>query len=442
MPGLLDILGGNFGTDDPRQAAYLALASGLLSGRGNFGQVAGQAAMGGQEAFQSARKAQVQQKLIEAQMADAAAQAKQREQESARLEAIMKMIPGMSQSGVQGTPGQSAGSMQGIPQQAIAMDLLMNKGTNVPKWMYESTKPDYSNIDTGGGTQIVNRNDPNAPRMYKKDLSPGETQTDAWRRFEHANPSAAQQATQAVQDSRLQWETGGLPQSNPVATPKSADVMQMIMEDAKRTGTKAFDFDIGGAKGSVKVPEGKAGSPPILEQVSPKERQQLTIDQPAAQSVASSALQMSDRIKSLASELKTHPGLPSIVGKISQYPALDLLPSTRDARALQDSLVNQIGIQALNDMRQMSKTGGAVGQVTEREWPILQQSIAAVGKAQTPEGYKTALDNLVAQVDSSMTRVRAAYEKTYGKLDYETPPHAKQNTSSSGSSDGWSIKPK
>jgi len=58
MPGLLDLLGGNFGVEDPRQAAYLALASGLLSGRGNFNQIVGNSMIGAQDTFQKSRHAQ------------------------------------------------------------------------------------------------------------------------------------------------------------------------------------------------------------------------------------------------------------------------------------------------------------------------------------------------------------------------------------------------
>jgi hypothetical protein len=232
-------------------------------------------------------------------------------------------------------------------------------------------------------------------------------------RIESINPSTRPQEAPQVSPS------GPLMTSSP-------NLMDRVIEDARRSGIKGFDFDLGGIKGSMKVPGGDR----IIDQVVPAERQKLMMDEPAAASVTTSALQMSERIKSIASELKAHPGLPSIVGKISQYSALDLLPSTRDARALQDSLVNQIGIQALNDMRQMSKTGGAVGQVTEREWPILQQSIAALSKEQTPEGYKIALDNLVQQTNASMARVKAAYEKTYGELDYKSAEHVKQGSSS------------
>ena len=63
MPGLLDLLGGNFGTDDPRQAAYLALASGLLSGKGSFNSVAGNAMMGAQNTFMKSREDQRQHEL-------------------------------------------------------------------------------------------------------------------------------------------------------------------------------------------------------------------------------------------------------------------------------------------------------------------------------------------------------------------------------------------
>lgn len=86
MPGLFDSLMGNLGTDDPQKAAYLALASGLLAGKGNFGQVAGQAMMGSQEAFQNAKKMQQQAELQRAQMQEYAAQSALRQAQAKKLE--------------------------------------------------------------------------------------------------------------------------------------------------------------------------------------------------------------------------------------------------------------------------------------------------------------------------------------------------------------------
>ena len=53
---------------------------------------------------------------------------------------------------------------------------------------------------------------------------------------------------------------------------------------------------------------------------------------------------------------------------------------------------------------------------------------------------EAALENLVNQVDASMGRVRAAYESTYGTLDYKTPKHVNQYESEPKANDGWTVK--
>lgn len=55
-------------SDDPKDAAFNAMAFGLLGGKGNFNQVASGALMSGQEAMMSAKKAQQQSKLSDMQM--------------------------------------------------------------------------------------------------------------------------------------------------------------------------------------------------------------------------------------------------------------------------------------------------------------------------------------------------------------------------------------
>ena len=169
---------------------------------------------------------------------------------------------------------------------------------------------------------------------------------------------------------------------------------------------------------------------PLIENpaISPKEKQKLAIEKPHAESAASAVLQQLDRLDKVSTQLEKHPGLNDIVGKVNQYGALDVLPQTRDARALQSTLVKQIGVNALQTMREMSKTGGAVGSVSDREWPILQQSIAALDEAQSTSGYQTALQNLQAQTKSSMGRVKKAYEQSYGKLDFTPVPFSEKTT--------------
>lgn len=59
-----------FSTDDPKKAAYMAMAAGLLGNKGSFGSVLSQSMMGAQGAFQNTRKAQQEAQLNKAQIED------------------------------------------------------------------------------------------------------------------------------------------------------------------------------------------------------------------------------------------------------------------------------------------------------------------------------------------------------------------------------------
>jgi hypothetical protein len=176
---------------------------------------------------------------------------------------------------------------------------------------------------------------------------------------------------------------------------------------------------------------GPSGKPvteakPLIDTVTPKERQALMVAQPQQNVAAQSALQNMERLINVSNELKDHPGLNSIVGKANQYSVFDMTDNATNARALQSSLVKQSAVNALQAMRDASKTGGAVGAVSEKEWPILEQQLAALDGAQTTTAYKAALTNLNNQLTTSSKRVRNAYEQTYGQLKYESTPYNQQ----------------
>jgi len=181
-----------------------------------------------------------------------------------------------------------------------------------------------------------------------------------------------------------------------------------------------------------KVPAQAGEAQPLINTVTPKERQVLMVAQPQQNVAAQSALQNMERLTNVANELKNHPGLPDIVGRANQYSTFDMTDKAVNARALQSTLVKQSAVNALQAMRDASKTGGAVGGVTEKEWPILEQQLAALDGAQTPAAYRAALTNLNNQLSSSSTRVKNAYEQTYGKLKYEATPYQQQGQTSSG----------
>ena len=150
---------------------------------------------------------------------------------------------------------------------------------------------------------------------------------------------------------------------------------------------------------------------------------------------AETALTNLTRMKNVAEELSGHKGLDSIVGRFNQYSFADMSDNAINARALQGTLVKQSATAALQAMRDASKTGGAVGGVSEKEWPILEQQIAALDSAQTPKAYRIALKNLQTQLDASITNITQAYESRHGKLDFVQPKYYKQDEEESG----WKV---
>jgi hypothetical protein len=83
-------------------------------------------------------------------------------------------------------------------------------------------------------------------------------------------------------------------------------------------------------------------------------------------------------------------GLPGAV--------LSAVPGTAafDVRALLDTVRANVGFQQLNQMRQESPTGGALGNVTVREIEFLQAALGNLSQAQSPAQFRQNLLNLRA----------------------------------------------
>ena len=85
----------------------------------------------------------------------------------------------------------------------------------------------------------------------------------------------------------------------------------------------------------------------------------------------------------------------------------------RAAQALYDKVVAKGGFQALQDLRDASKTGGALGNVSNQEGKQLTASFAAIDRRQNADDVRAALDTAIADVEGARTRMREAYDDTY-----------------------------
>lgn len=96
------------------------------------------------------------------------------------------------------------------------------------------------------------------------------------------------------------------------------------------------------------------------------------------------------------------------------------IPGTaaRDMAANLDTLQAAAGFEKLQEMRNNSPTGGALGSVTERELALLQATWGSLQQSQSQEQFEKNLDRFQKQVKDSWDRVEQAYQRDYGQSMY------------------------
>ena len=144
----------------------------------------------------------------------------------------------------------------------------------------------------------------------------------------------------------------------------------------------------------------------------PKEIQKREAAFPQATSVIKGFESKSDSFVKDLEKLRDHPGLSQITGLVAgRVPALTA--DGRAAQALYDKVVAKGGFQALQDLRDASKTGGALGNVSNQEGKQLTASFAAIDRRQDAADVKAAIEDAIGSVQGAKTRMREAYDSTY-----------------------------
>lgn len=132
------------------------------------------------------------------------------------------------------------------------------------------------------------------------------------------------------------------------------------------------------------------------------------------------------RLRSEAEKLLNHPGLDNITGFIGgQTP--NLTGDARNAQAILDTLKSQVAFGVLQEMRATSKTGGALGNVSDAEGRRLEANLAALDQRQTTEQFKEGLRQILQYVDTADSNMQGAFDDKYAPriksdADYEALP--------------------
>lgn len=113
-------------------------------------------------------------------------------------------------------------------------------------------------------------------------------------------------------------------------------------------------------------------------------------------------------IKNIGTVLHENPNAVGIVGKFAQ-----IFPS--DARSIRESLKTlqaYSGFSTLADMKKASPTGGALGQVSERELDLLQATWTSLDPNLGAKEFKRRMDSFNTQLDSVISGIELGMEES------------------------------
>jgi hypothetical protein len=170
------------------------------------------------------------------------------------------------------------------------------------------------------------------------------------------------------------------------------------------------------APGAPQRPSTVSVENPLIKNVPPKEAQALLAEQPAANQAASVISSTIDNHIKQIDDLLNQKGFNDIFGTVAGR-TFNFTDKAGNAQAAFDAVAGQAAVQALNEMRAASKTGGAVGNVTEKEWPILQAQMAALAQTQDPAQMRANL----AKLKDTYSRIKATANQAYSSVYGETP---------------------
>jgi hypothetical protein len=120
-------------------------------------------------------------------------------------------------------------------------------------------------------------------------------------------------------------------------------------------------------------------------------------------------------------KLRNHPGLAGITGGI-QGRLPSVTADSTAAQALFDTILANGTLSSLTELRAASETGGALGNVSNQDTTLLQNSVGALNQAQGVKSFRQALDDYIRDLEFTKQNALSAFEETYS---YRNAPAAK-----------------
>jgi hypothetical protein len=133
---------------------------------------------------------------------------------------------------------------------------------------------------------------------------------------------------------------------------------------------------------------------------------------PDAQGQFESALTTIDNRLDYIKRFREHPARDRVIGPMDAF--TPNIGRARGAQEIYNALVATATLDELQKMREASKTGGALGNVSDADIRILRQSIGALGQDQPEEDFKESLKIFESQLKQTRERLVRRYRENYG----------------------------
>lgn len=273
---------------------------------------------------------------------------------------------------------------------------------------------------------------------------------DRQRRFElekrkFGELSASERAADEARRRELQMKEAdaadrGLPVPAPAAAPAGAmqvppevqaqrdDLRTKILQDERASAMQSGDINavreidreiarVGGRPGPnpARVNDSSLRAP-TKSLMSPRQEREIAAKREEERPQA--VLSLRDTTKNLAelekaaSKLASHPGLSRITGPMDYFPNFRGSDAS-DAQALLDTLKTKTFITTLQALRAASKTGGAVGNVSDREGARMEIAIASLANSQSEEQMKQSLSDIARFAQEGRKNIEEAFALAY-----------------------------
>lgn len=284
-------------------------------------------------------------------------------------------------------------------------------GLETKKLKGEITKQDYDDFKKRTADLAFNPSDENVLAHLQDGILRGQTTRGAadqqWAQIAKMNPEQRKQyfTNMAVEVSkRFEMENLSEYQKRNLALTERGQDITLRGQDLSRipVGYRQTDTDA--------IEPFRGG--PTTTTLSPKEIQVREAKRPQATLALKTFEDKTTTLEKDIKELINHPGLPSITG-IAAGRLPGITAEGRAAEALFNRIQKAGGFRELQEMRNASPTGGALGQVSNQENTSLQQTFAAIDRTQNAADVKKGLNKALDELTQSKGRVREAFDMTY-----------------------------